>query len=129
MQRRHFLKLTASSSLVLTLPGAAGLFQDETRRHLLAHPDLLTLLGDEQVHDIGRAYRDQRPLENDPETLVAILTAGGDGLRGCTGSTLQTALDRRIRTEFATGQTVQVNGWVLAVTEARQSALYSLLYA
>ena len=32
----------------------------------------------------------------------------------------------QVRDDFANGRTVLVNGWVLAVTEARQCALFSL---
>jgi len=32
-----------------------------------------------------------------------------------------------VRRDFETGRTVLVNGWVLAATEARQCALFSLL--
>lgn len=128
MQRRYFLKLTASSSFVLSFPGVPGLFQDASYLKTLAHPELLTILGNEQVRGIGLAYRDRFPRENDPETLIAALTADGERPQDLTGSTLQSSLARSTRNDFANGHTVQVNGWMLALTEARQSALYSLLY-
>ena len=35
----------------------------------------------------------------------------------------------QVRRDFAEGRTVEVQGWVLSVTEARQCALYSLVRA
>lgn len=93
-----------------------------SRREIAARPELLTLLGDaEVVREIGRRYREKFPEEDDPDALFdsirADLESGGD---------FATRLDERIRRDFAEDRTVVVDGWILAVTEARQCALLSL---
>jgi hypothetical protein len=42
---------------------------------------------------------------------------------------LQKSIDDTVHEDFASGRTVVVDGWVLAVTEARQCALFSLASA
>ena len=130
MDRRQFLFVTATSSFALSIPSTAGIFLDSPALFPLAQPELLTLLGDAQrVHDIGLAYRTQFPLENDPTTLAAIIEEEC-GLPGeQNGFPLQCQISRRVRSDFASRRTLQINGWILAVTEARQCALYSITSA
>jgi hypothetical protein len=79
--------------------------------------------GPDRVRQLGRSYRAAVPAEDDRETLVAALH---NELGAGAPSTLRSRLDARIRADFAAGRTVTVQGWVLARTEARQCALFSL---
>lgn len=93
----------------------------------LAYPRLLGVLRDPRVvRDLGRRYRQIVPAESAAPVLArAILAESGPRA----APSLQRRVDARVRQDFASGRTVTLNGWVLAVTEARQCALYSLLPA
>lgn len=74
---------------------------------------------------VGEQYLAQAPEDADPDRLAAALFDGDPGdvssleqLRG--------HIDRRRARDFETGDTVIVDGWVLARTEARLCALSAL---
>ena len=129
MKRRRFLELTALGAAGVSLPAARHLAGRSDPWHAYARPTLLALLGDRRdVQAIGTAYRQAVPEESTAGALVAAIDAerpaaseAGDGLTD--------RLDRQTRADFDHGRTVVVRGWVLSVTEARQCALHSLLYA
>lgn len=126
MQRREFLTGIAALPLVLVLPtpasegappgGAVDVFPDELDR----------VLDDRTPEDLGRRYLATRPQEDDPARLRALL-----GLTGSLdpsrpgGAAERSDLRRRARDDYAAGRTVQINGWVVSRTEARQCALLS----
>jgi hypothetical protein len=96
-------------------------------RATLAHPDLLEVLRDEQlVADLGRRYREAVPAENTAAALEAAIL--GDA-RPEPSVPPRAWLSQLVQQDFEAGRTVTVNGWVLSVTEARQSALFSLWIA
>ena len=125
MKRREFIGLTAVGAAGLAWPGAAA--ADDVTRATLAHPHLLNVLRDERlVAELGRRYRETVPAEDDPRALeAAILTD-----RGAPPSpSVRPWLDAQVQHDFASGRTVTLNGWVLSLTEARQSALFSFWIA
>jgi hypothetical protein len=84
------------------------------------------------IREIGDAYRDLNSRENDADRLASLIRADlpeGVATNQSPGSKLYAALDRQIRSDFKHGRTVELRGWILSVTEARQCALYSILYA
>jgi hypothetical protein len=116
MNRRRFLRITALGAASLTITGreltaACGL--EDLRR-----PGLLSVLGHEAVHEIGLEYRRLAPTEADVSALRAVLLAR----RGPSSPSIASM----VRSDFEAGRTVRLSGWVLAVTEARQCALFSL---
>jgi hypothetical protein len=125
MNRRQFLRITASGALVHLASTACGPDAD-TASDAVAQPELLALLGPEQVREIGRRYREIVPAERDAESLRArILAARPPASR--LERAPRTPIAELVRGDFADGRTVVVRGWVLSVTEARQCALFSLL--
>lgn len=130
MNRRDFLLMTAAGSLALGVPGAGLLYGQPHRFHAAAHPEMLHALGRNRLVDaVGRAYRSAHPEEDDAETLGHLLLAEGDRSSSDVPSDhpLQARLQQQVRADFAAGRTVQLDGWILSVTEARQCALYSIL--
>ena len=126
MDRRSFLRIAAAVPLTgaLAVACAPGAGFDTAA---LAHPELLDALGAAQVRSIGARYRDAVPKERDADALRgAILDARPLPAR-IFGANISVA--DLVRDDFAAGRTVVVDGWVLAATEARQCALYSLLPA
>lgn len=120
IDRRRFVQLGAVCAVAALTNATYGTSADAYDLHALARPDLLSLLGPNSVHEIGVRYRELVH----PESQIGALHAA---LR------LQWAphqsIAQLVRDDFGCGRTVLVDGWVLAVTEARQCALFSLLPA
>jgi len=89
-------------------------------RSLLADPP--------RARRFGSGYRTQFPDEARPAVLTGLIQAslqpgaGGDVMRMNRDALLAT-LDTRVRAEFAGGDVVRIDGWVLGRTEARLCAL------
>jgi len=130
MQRRQFLQVAAASAIGLSLPGVHWLSGHSSGIHALAHPGLRTILGDDQrVREIGSVYRRAFPKEDHPETLRAAIMSDSGLSEGLADSILRARLNQQVRDDFERGRTVQLRGWILSVTEARQCALFSILYS
>lgn len=127
MDRRHFIARAAAGALALGLPGAAWRTGPSAHLQTLARPALLDMLGDRRVRGLGMHYREMHPMERDADILsAAILSSDMPPLTN--GRTLRAHLKTTIRSDFAAGRTVLLKGWVLSVAEARQCALFSLVY-
>lgn len=121
MDRRRFLAIGGVSSLALVVPGVWGTGLP-SNQGVLARPELLTMLGDPaHVRELGRCYRSAFPKENSREALIAALHRDL-----APGPPSRPRVQERIRADFGAERTVLLEGWVLAVTEARQCALLSL---
>ena len=123
MKRRQFFGITAGGAAILMCPASA----DAATSAVLSHPRLLELLQDRRlVRELGERYREMVPAEDDAGALArAILPSATESAR----ESLRTRIDDHVQDDFDSGRTVTLKGWVLAVTEARQCALYSLQLA
>jgi hypothetical protein len=81
---------------------------------------------DASVARVGEAYRAAYPDEDDRALLERELP-DLDGARGAELEDRLRLLDERVRQDFADGDVVLVDGWLLARTEARAAALVSIL--
>lgn len=70
---------------------------------------------------VGKAYLRTRPDEADPATLMTAL--------GATDGDVVAAARRSRAGDFASGRTVNVDGWILSSSEARAAALIALACA
>lgn len=121
MKRREFIGMAAAGAAGLVLAPSLPAASVEVQ---LARPRLLAVLRDEQLlREIGKRYRQIVPAENDSASLTQALLREAPALES---ARLQAHVAARVQTDFAEGRTVTLNGWVLAVTEARQCALMSL---
>jgi len=130
MNRRQFLGLSATNALFAGLTGGAcGAGADAAfDLDALARPDLLSILGADVVRSIGLRYRRLVPRENHAQALHAtILVTRPWPAR--VSWLVRSSIADMVRDDFAAGRTIVVQGWVLSATEARQSALFSLLSA
>ena len=119
MNRRRFLGVSAASALAGLTGSARGASANPAVDLLtLAQPDLLSLIGPQAVRNIGLRYRALVPTENDVRALYAAILARRPWPPSIAGLVEQ---------DFAVGRTMVLQGWVVSVTEARQSALFSLL--
>lgn len=122
LDRRRFLQLTAAGMVASLTDSACSRDTSKTAR-ALAQPALLEMLGPERVLQIGTQYRATVPRENS----VAALRAAISSSRGRNIPLIgQRSTEEQIRDDFAAGRILVISGWVLAETEARQCALYSL---
>jgi hypothetical protein len=92
---------------------------------------LASMCDDKTVREIGAAYRLRTPDEGKQDNLISLLLSSSGGNQGQSNSEADNArlaqqLDKTIRDDFATNKVLNINGWVLSLTEARQCALYSL---
>jgi hypothetical protein len=128
MKRRVFVKLAATATAGLYLPGAACNSKNSRLATMLSQPNALQHICDaETIREIGKAYQKLVPGEN-KETLIKLLSANIDHTinESVESSSLSSTLEKKVRLDFKENKTRIVDGWILSVTEARQCALSSL---
>jgi len=127
MRRRRFLVVAGSALALAGIPGTALTFRTRSRTPLLVRTGLVAVMGDEEeVRQIGRAYREAVPKEDDPQVLERELLRSAGTAAFLPDRSLERRLAQRVVREFERGETVEVDGWILSRTEARRSALLSL---
>lgn len=115
MKRRTFIIVLGAAGLALASWWLVNFIRDLFISPV-SKPDALALiLSDKDLRSIGESYRDDFPAEANEDILLEKLLNDNTG-----------ELSDRIRKDFESGNVVVINGWVLAVTEARQCALYSI---
>lgn len=102
---------TAAASLPLSRCGSDS---DNNRPDLLYH-----MIGRNKTIEIGKAYVERFPSESDRHKLTALLSA-------TLNEQPASPVNVRIQNEFRNSKVVIIKGWILSITEARQSALYYL---
>ena len=92
-------------------------------KHDMAVAAALTMQGDaEAARAVGRAYLSAYPSER-RQSIIAGLEGAAARTGKLRGETFFDALKRASRADFAAGETVEVEGWILSRTEARVYAL------
>ena len=98
---------------------------------LLSVPDMLSHLCDAKtIEEIGKAYGSKTPDEYSIKKIKDMLVRNAEGtkiMETTKPADIHAFIDKNIHNDFITGKTVIVKGWVLSVTEARQTALLSLI--
>lgn len=114
MKRRDFI-LSAAAGVGLVSYSAYYFLSDIEYDPVIAQPQSLSLIwNNEKIRAIGNEYREKTPDESGERALVKLLNTGSSP-------------DERVATDFQTGNTVVVDGWILSLTEARQCALASTI--
>ena len=128
MERRAFVRLSAYTALVLTLPLAEGC-SSGSKEMSVAQPLLLSHLIDVKgIKEAGIAYRKTHKAEDNQQKLAELLLGGKD-ITSLGRDEIQTSLEKQVTADFKSGKALVVKGWVLSLTEARQCALFSILKA
>jgi len=129
MQRRKFILLTAIGGTATAFAGLRCNRQPVFYK-ILYKPGALSYVCDLQtIRKIGLAYRLQKPEENEARKLEDLLLTDSAGRSVSSSSDeqfVQTLINNKIETDFEKANTVVVKGWILAVTEARQCALFAI---
>jgi len=117
LDRRHFLQLSALGVAAIVFPAC------ETDRATLERPRLLDMLGPDRVRVIGKQYLSSTPTKTTADALRSAISKSRHESRI---PLMPRSLEDQVREDFIKGHTILVDGWVLSVTEARQSALFAL---
>jgi len=127
MKRKDFIKLSAFATVAISIPLLDSCGPSVAERAMSQTGFLSRLFDVKTIKDAGKAYLQKTPAENDDDRLVQLLADNGSITNSTDEKAIHEYLDEKIKQEFETGNTVLVNGWVLAITEARQCALFSLM--
>ncbi len=133
MNRREFL--------VVSLGGACAVFLQARRSRTttagLPRQDLLRarlsglLRHTDSARIVGREYLHRYPQEATVPVLLGLIAAEGTGgqaaLSKVADAELRALLDHEMRRDFSDEKVVQLQGWILSVTEARLCALMALV--
>ncbi len=125
------MRLATRRTFLLTLPAGlvtgVAIFWSLRETQLFPVQTFLSVLKDYEIYasSIGRTYLQCVPEEANFEFIrsqtLAIHPAGMPN-----AEQVGRMLQDRIRSDFATGETVEVDGWILSRTEARLCALAAL---
>ncbi len=128
MQRRKFIHISAIGGTVISLTGLSCGNGHHRNNSILDKPLQLSQICDTRtIREIGLDYRLKTPAEADARRLEELLTADSAGNPVSSSPdnlTMQELMNQKVLNDFEKGNTVVVKGWVLAVTEARQCALF-----
>jgi hypothetical protein len=126
MKRRNFIHLSTFTAAVISFPLLQSC--NQSTGAALSKPAFLSRLFNEvTITNTGNAYLKSTPEENDEDKLIQLISGNESIARSTDQIAIHQYLDQKIKNDFAVGNTVNVKGWVLSVTEARQCALYSLI--
>ena len=130
MQRRKFILLSAVAGTATAFGGIQCHSRPPAIYGVLEKPMSLSQICDVQtIREIGLAYRLQKPEERGADVLAdSLLTdASGRSLSSSSDDRLISEfISKKVELDFEKANTVVVSGWILALTEARQCALYAV---
>ena len=129
MQRRKFIMLSAVAGTAAAFAGIRCNRRPPAIYHILEKPEFLSQICDEQtIREIGLAYRLQKPNEKTPDELADLLLkdiSGNSLSSSADGQLIRKTISEKTKLDFEKSDTAVVSGWILAVTEARQCALFA----
>ncbi len=127
MKRKEFIQLSAFATAAICFPLLQSCSPSASRRASSQPVFLSRLFDKEMIGEVGQAYLTKTPKEDNDKTLLQLL-AGNDAMANSNDEKdIHQYLNEKIKQDFATGNTILLKGWELALTEARQCALFSLL--
>lgn len=127
MKRIDFIKLSAFATVAISLPLLHSCSPSATQQ-TMSQPIFLSRLFDkDMIKNAGKTYLKKTPAENNDKKLIQLLVSDNAIANSNNEKAIHQYLNKKIKYDFETGNTILIKGWVLAVTEARQCALFSLL--
>ena len=130
MQRRKFIQVSAVGTTAIVITGISCKSRHPAFYNILDKPNQLSSICDlNTIRELGMDYRRKRRQKVKLINLQNYCRQIHSGNKISSSSDdlfIQHLMNQKIKHDFETDNTVIVNGWVLAVTEARQCAL---LYA
>ena len=86
----------------------------------------MNCLDEQVIASIGDGYRRIHPQEKASDWSVSVADGEENKTDFWSTKKRRRLLQNKIRADFVSGELVQVQGWVLSQTEARQCALFSV---
>ena len=133
MKRRKFVALSAMSAASLASPFLNCTGTNSKLEKILSTPVVLSHLCDSKtITEIGKAYGTKLPHEYTIKKIedMLIRIVEGNSISALTSpANIHSFIEKKINSDFESSRTIILKGWVLSVTEARQSALFSILYS
>jgi hypothetical protein len=122
MNRKTFVLLSGGMLVAIGIPAYFHFFGKIKYPASLAHPNSLApILDAKELRALGVTYRKQVAGESSERDVAdVLLEALPDD-----NTEFPSALEAMIKRDFEEGNTIEVNGWILSKTEARQCALLS----
>lgn len=127
MKRKDFVQLSAFAAATISLPLLHSCNAPVSENAMVQPVFLSRLFDEDTIKDAGKTYLQKRPVENDDNRLIELLAGNSSIADSSDEKAIHQYLDEKIKQDFEEGKTVLVKGWVLAITEARQCALFSLI--
>lgn len=125
MHRRSFIHLSGYAALAMSAPFIQGC---KRRADAWSEPLAFSHIADtETIRLTGITYRKTHPAESSEDELRKLLAASGGIPQTAGDDAVRSLLAKKTQDDFKTGKQLTINGWVLALTEARQCALFSIL--
>ena len=129
MKRKDFILLSFYSGVAVSIPFIVCGTGSAVARKPWVAPNLLSHICDvKTLKEIGTTYRQKFSNENSEERLANLLLTGNDNKvvsENSDDAVIHSLLDKKIKNDFKTGNTVVIKGWILSKTEAQQCALFS----
>jgi len=126
MQKRDFDYLSEYTAVTIASP--AGDCHDSQQMDFEVQPFFLSHSADvDTIKETGKAYRRQHSEEDNRKKLADLLFSDSALADMSDVHAIRHMLDNKVKTDFTTGKTARVMGWVLSLTEARECALFSIL--
>jgi hypothetical protein len=128
MQRRNFIRLSALGGAAVGLSGIHCKHRYAAVYDVLERPRQLSIICDAKtIREIGRVYQLLRPADPDADMLAENLLSDSPGRAvsvTADAQFIQKLIDKKTEQDFENGNIIEIKGWILAETEARQCALY-----
>ncbi len=131
MKRRTFVWICTASTITVFF-SLMNCTQELNYVEILAKPvSLSNIYALETIRKLGDYYRNLIPTEAKRNILITLLLRNEDkkNISKSSGKlVIQNSLKEKIIQDFKTNNIIIIDGWILSKTEARQCALYSLIY-
>lgn len=127
MKRREFLRLSAYSGIVLSVPFVQACKASPENLAITEPAFLSYMLDKKTLVNAGKDYVRQFPDENTKSKLEELLVTGSEIHGSTPPATVHEYYDKKTVQDFDQNRTVVADGWVLSQTEARQCALLGLV--
>jgi hypothetical protein len=131
MKRRDFTWLSIGIAAAFVFPSLhCNPSMPQPDQKTIMPAELSGVLNRKEINEIGEAYRKLNVTESTLDEITEALFSAGES-KSYAGNgdseSITTFLSNRIKEDFVNGKTVEINGWILSVTEARQCAYLSLI--
>jgi hypothetical protein len=131
MNRRDFTWLSAGIAATFIFPSLhCNPAIPEPDEKSIIPTELSGVLDRKELKEIGNAYRKLNTKESSLKDITnALFDADREASYDGNGDdkSIKAFLSARIKNDFVNENTVEINGWILSVTEARQCAYLSLI--